>query len=281
MSKNTEPSSVNEFLERALVPFKENLMHQISVYGFDNVICEKRKRDICPFIKNYSDYDGEFDDIIPDGRDRSQYTKILWEIFSFELRGDVTGIVLGGFDLKSHYPSFHEIEIYFNDNGKIVCDVVDCAINSKEPIIKVFAINEEAYTFITGVNDEFIEYILNYVSDANESIVENFKWSLEKENIENVDGIIESLKNVQNGEFRDIERYIIDFRLDALEDTTYSIENLPEWLICLFADLLIRLTALKQKTTSEIESVSMDSDVLVMEKTNSFKWIKNHEEYFK
>lgn len=145
----------------------------------------------------------------------------------------------------------------------------------------MFAINEEAYTFITGVNDEFIEYILNYVSDANESIVENFKWSLEKENIENVDGIIESLKNVQNGEFRDIERYIIDFRLDALEYTTYSIENLLEWLLCLFADLLIRLTALKQKTTSEIESVSMDSDVLVMEKTNSFKWIKNHEEYFK
>jgi hypothetical protein len=32
-------------------------------------------------------------------------------------------------------------------------------INTEKPIIKVFAINHEAYTFITGVNDEFLNYL--------------------------------------------------------------------------------------------------------------------------
>lgn len=277
LSSHTEPSTTDEFLEKALEPFKGNLRYQIYQYGFDNIIGEKRRKNICPFIKNYSHFEDEFDDIIPEGRDKEHYNKILWEIFSFELRGEVTGVVLAGFNLKSHYPSFFEIEIYFNNNGKIVYDIVDYAVNSKEPIIKVFAINEEAYTFITGVNDDFIEYILKYIFNANELIIENFKWNLEEEKVENVDKIIETLKKIQNTEYSKIVRYIHDFRLDALEDTTYSIENLPEWLLCLFADLLIRLTAVKQKTSSEIESVSVDTDILVMLKTDGFKWIKNYE----
>lgn len=71
----------------------------------------------------------------------------------------------------------------------------DYAIDTKEPIIKVFAINEEAYTFITGVNEEFIDFILNYISNYNKLIIENLKWDLEKEKIENIDKIIEFLRD--------------------------------------------------------------------------------------
>jgi hypothetical protein len=116
---------------------------------------------------------------------------------------------------------------------------------------------------------------MRYISDANESIIENFKWDLEKDNIENVDEIVEFLKNNQNKEYAEIEKDIIDFRLDTLEDTTYSIENLPEWLICLFADFLIKLTAIKQKTSSEVESVSIETDILIISKANGLKWINN------
>ena len=158
---------------------------------------------------------------------------------------------------------------------KILYDIVDFAISSKKPIVKVFAIKREACTFITGVNDEFIDYILKYVSDANEAIVENLKWDLEEYDIENSDKILEFLKNKQNKEYSNFNNDIKDFRLDALIDTTYSIENLPEWLLCLFFDLLIRLTAIKQKTTSEIESVSIDSDILIISKAYPFKWIKS------
>lgn len=159
MSKNTQFSSTDEYLEKILKSFKDNLILEINNDSFDNVICQKQRKDICPFIKRYSNFDCEFNDIIPDDKDKKKYTEILWKIFSFELLFEVTGIVISGFDLKSHYPSFFEIELYYNDNGKIIYEIIDSVINTEKPIIKVFAINHEAYTFITGVNDEFLNYL--------------------------------------------------------------------------------------------------------------------------
>jgi hypothetical protein len=271
-------SACDEYLKNALKSFKNDLKLDIFQYGFDNVIEDRKRKEICPFIKKYSNFDDEFGDIIPENHDKWEYTQIIWEIFSFELQYKSTGIVLAGFNLKSHYPSFFEIELYFNDDGKIIYEILDHAIDSKEPIIKVFAINEEAYTFITGVNEDFIEFMLKYISDANDSIVENVRLDLEEEDVENPDKILEILKKAQNKEYSQISKHIRNFRLNTLEYTTYSIENLPEWLICLFADLLIRLTAVKQKTSSEIESVSIDSDILIMRKNVGLKWIKNYEE---
>ena len=277
LSKSTDSSSVDEYVSSRLKYFRYNLISEIDEFGFFNIIEERRKKDICPFIKEYSDYDNEFDDIIPEDADKDEYLEILWQIFSFDLQNDVTGIVLAGFDLKNHYPSFFEIEIYFNNNGKMIYEIVDSAANSKKPIVKVFAINEEAYTFITGVNDEFIEFILKYVADANQSIVDSFKLDIEKNNIENSDIVIELLKKAQNKEYSKIVKHIDKFRLSALIDTTYSIENLPEWLISIFADLLIRLTAVKQKTSSEIESVSIESDILIISKVDGLKWLKTED----
>ena len=125
LSKNTQFSSTDEYLEKILKSFKDNLILEINNDSFDNVICQKQRKDICPFIKRYSNFDCEFNDIIPDDKDKKKYTEILWKIFSFELLFEVTGIVISGFDLKSHYPSFFEIELYYNDNGKIIYEIID------------------------------------------------------------------------------------------------------------------------------------------------------------
>lgn len=50
----------------------------------------------------------------------------------------------------------------------------------------------------------------------------NLKFDLEKEKIENIDKIIEFLKIEQENEFSKIPKYIENFRLDALENTSYS-----------------------------------------------------------
>ncbi|WP_298523533.1 hypothetical protein [uncultured Methanobrevibacter sp.] len=221
--------------------------------------------------------DNEFHDIIPDGKNKEEYNQIIWEIFSNNFQYEGTGIIIAGFNLKSHYPSFVEITIYCNDEGEIIHEEIDSAVDCSEPFLKVFAINEEAYTFITGVNSEFIDFILQYIDDANESVINNLKWSFKKENIVECDKIIEIIKNALQKEYSKVSGDIDDFRLDSIEYTSYSIENLPEWLLCIFAELLIRLTVVKQKTTSEIESVSISTDILIMAKTEDFKWIKNDE----
>ena len=71
---------------------------------------------------------------------KRKYTEILWKIFSFELLFEVTGIVISGFDLKSHYPSFFEIELYYNDNGKIIYEIIDSVINTEKPILNLLVV---------------------------------------------------------------------------------------------------------------------------------------------
>lgn len=277
LSKNTKPSSVENFLNDLLKDFKINLLEEFRDNGFEKTIEFKQKRDLPSFVKNFPDFDNQFHDIIPADKDKYKYNCIIWEIFSYCLQFEGTGIIFAGFNLKNHYPSFIELNIYCNDGGKIIYEVIDFAEDCHEPFIKVFAINEEAYTFITGVNDEFKDYILNYVAETNESLIDMLKWILKKEDIDDVDKIVDIVKNLLYKEYSRISGDITIFRLGAIEDTSRSIENLPEWLLCLFAELLIRLTAIKQKTTSEIESVSVSSDILILTKINGFKWVKNDE----
>lgn len=277
LSENTEHSSSQEFIRNNLKTFKKELKQEFNEYGFEKTIKLKQKRDLPPFVKSFPNIDTEFQNIIPDGKNMKEHNRVLWEIFSHYIQYEGTGIIMAGFNLKSNYPSFIEINIYCNDDGKIIYEIIDSAVDCKDPFIKVFAINEEAYTFITGVSDEFLDYLTQYIDDANNLIIDNLKWNLEKESIENSDKIIEIVEKLQTEEYINMSEDIDNYRLDAIKDTSFSIDNLPEWLLCIFAELLIRLTAIKQKTSSDIESVSIDTDILILSKTNSFKWIKNYE----
>ena len=134
--------------------------------------------------------------------------------------------------------------------------------------------NEEAYSFITGVNSKFQDHIREYVDDSNEVIIRNMQFILENSDIKNTNKIIDECKTVINDAYNDLNEEIEEFRFDAIQYTSFAIEYLPRNLLCIFVDYLIRLTGLKQKISSDIESVSMQSDIAVMTKVNGFKWFK-------
>lgn len=142
---------MNELLET----FKQNLINLLLEEDFDNVINNKQKKSIPEFVKNYSNFDNEFLELIPNEYDKKKYNLKIWEIFAFELSFEGTGIIIAGFDKSHHYPSFFVFNIYFNNNGNIVFEDVESQINCEEPLIRVYAINEEAYSFITGVRNDF------------------------------------------------------------------------------------------------------------------------------
>ena len=274
LSVNTQSSDVNEYLREILAHFKDDLIFKIDSEGFDNVIGNARRREIPTFVKNYSDFDSEFNDIILDGNIKKEYNLIIWEMFSYSLLFEGTGVIFSGFDIEQDFPSFFEINIHCNDNGKIVYEEVDSRVNCEDPYLKVFAINEEAYTFITGVNSNFEEELKEYFNVSKELIINDIKNLLEKEKINDIDKIINICKTVINDEYYNLTEYFDDFRLDTIEKTSFGIEYLPHWLLCDLADYLIQLTALKQKISSEIESVSMDADVTLMTKYGGLKWVK-------
>lgn len=278
LSKNTESTSADDYIEYFLDLFKDDLIFDINQSDFKTVVSQRPKRRICPFIKDYSLYSSAFDDVIPSEVDKDEYLDTLWEIFSFELLYESTGMAICGYDLDSHYPSFYEIELFFNSDGKIIFELVDSRVNTKEPFIKPLAIKDEACSFITGVHDDFIDFIERIVYKSNQLVVEDYRWNLEQEGIDNSDKLCNILEDTLDKEYSKLDDKIKSYRAESLEDITSSTEYLPPWVLTLFSGMLIQFTALKQKTSHEIESVSLDVDVLLISKTDGFTWVINTDE---
>lgn len=274
LSKNTQSGDVNEYLKEVLEYFKDDLISKINAEGFDNVIANARRKEMLSFVEEYPGFPDEFFDIVPDDRYKPEVNLIIWEIFCYELSFEGTGIIFAGFDIGHDFPSFFEINIHCNNHGEVVYEDVDSRVNCQNPYLKVFAINEEAYTFITGVHSNFEEDLKEYLFNSNDVIIENMRNLLEKENIDEIDKIIDICNIVVNEGYSDLNEYITDYKVGAVEFTSVSIEYLPRWLLCDLADYLIQLTALKQKISSEIESVSMEADVTLMTKYDGLKWVK-------
>ena len=78
------------------------------------------------------------------------------------------------------------LKINFINKNKIakyyIYDEVDSGINCEEPIIKAFAINEEACTFLTGVSNDFEEYIKSYLKRFKDEFLFALKEKLLREN---------------------------------------------------------------------------------------------------
>ena len=274
LSNNTQSGDVNEYLRDVLEYFKDDLISKIYAEGFDNVIANARRKEILPFVEEYPGFPDEFFDIIPEDRDKPEVNLIIWEMFGHELSFEGTGVIFAGFDIGHDFPSFFEINIHCNNHGEIVYEDVDSRVNCQNPYLKVFAINEEAYTFLTGVHLDFVADLKEYLNDSNKNILKNIKHLLEKENINSIDKVLNICETIINDEYFDLEEYFDDYRLDTIEYTSFQIEYLPHWLLCDLADYLIQLTGLKQKISSEIESVSMNADVSLMTKYEGFKWVK-------
>ncbi|MBQ9161534.1 MAG: hypothetical protein IJ122_09510 [Methanobrevibacter sp.] len=276
LQKNTQYTSSDEYLRWILDSFKENIAEEINEYGFKDVISYKKRKELLPFIEEYENFDREFFDIITEA-DKRKYNQILWEIFSYELSFEGSGIIFAGFDEKHYYPSFFEINIFCNDNGKLIYEEVDSKENSRDPIIKVFAINEEAYTFITGVSSEFENELIEFIEESNVNIMNNINWYLKNEKFDEktIEKLREMIELFIDDENTELTKNILNFKLKTLNSTTKALKYLPIPIICNLADYLIKLTALKQKLSSELETVSSETDIAIVTKVDNFKW-KNH-----
>ncbi len=278
LKNHTPHTPIEEYLPVILVPFKDRLYDLIEEDGFKNAINSKPFKEIPKFLKKYHNFNREFHDLIPEDLDKKTYNLKIWRIFSHELDFEGTEVIIAGFDKKNHYGSLSVFNIYCNDNGQIISKDIETIENCSEPFIRVYAMNEEAYAFITGISDDFENYIINYVDDANKEIINNMEWYLTDNNFENRTEIIEALKNEFDSRFLDLNNSINNFKLDSIQYTSSCCEYLPRQLLCDFADSLIKLTALKQKLSLDLETVSSESDIALITKANNLKWIRYTEE---
>ena len=284
LSSNTNHTPVDEYISWVLEDFKKELIEEIDEYGFDEALKYYTSSELNPIVENYENFKNEFDDIIPCDKDKSEYNLKLWKIFSHQLSYEGTGMIFAGFNAGEFYPTFFEINLHCNDNGKIIYEEVDFEINTKEPLIKVFAINEEAYTFITGTSTEFEEYVETYVEQSNETFLLELEETLHDEeefDIKQINDISSICKKLIDNSYSNMSQTIKDYKLNALYEASESTDYLPKMILWDLADYLIKLTALKQKLSSDYETVSSETEIAFINKTHNFKWVKNDNETFK
>ena len=69
---------------------------------------------------------------------------------------------------------------------------------------------------------------------------------IKKNNINNTQQIIKILEKILKEEYSDLDNEINNFRINT-KDTSKSIQFIPNNLLCILAEEIIRLTAIKQK----------------------------------
>ena len=200
LSQNTESTSVDDYLYWIIDDFKKELHEEISKFGFDKVINYYKQKELKDYVKKYKNFSDEFFDLIPDDKDKTKYNMEIWKIFSYQFSFEGTGMIIAGFDEENYYPSYFEINLHCNDNGKIIYDDVDSGINCEEPIIKTFAMNDEACTFLTGVSDDFEEYLKSHIKFFIDDFLVSYKEKLHSENYtqEEVNDMISSRNMLLN-----------------------------------------------------------------------------------
>ena len=228
------------------------------------------------YVKDYKNFSNEFFDIIPDDKDKTHYNHEIWKIFSNYLLFEGTGVVFAGFDMDNFYPSYFEINIHFNNNGDIIYDEVDSKTNCKEPVIKVFAINEEAYAFLTGVSSDFEEHINRHLKYFKDDFLVEFRENLTGKNYDSkdIEYIISSINLYLNNFYSNICESIENYKLRSLNVISESSGYLPKTILWELANHLIVLSALKQKFSSENETVSIETEGVFLTKKNGIEWMK-------
>ena len=84
-----------------------------------------------------------------------------------------------------------------------------------------------------------------------------------------------------NNKFKTLNTFIEKYKIQSLQDTSESIEYLPNELLCDLADYLIQITELKQKISSELETVSIETNIGLLTKAINFKWVKHNTDRLK
>ena len=178
LSENTQSTTLDEYLSWILDDFKAEICEEISENGFDQVLSTYKQKELPDYINDYKNFSDEFFDLIPENKDKTHYNLEIWKIFSHYFSFEGTGMVFAGFDVENFYPSYFEINLHCNNDGEIIYDKVDSGTNCKEPVIKVFAINEDAYAFLTGVSSEFEEYLKSYLKRFNDDFLKELQKEL-------------------------------------------------------------------------------------------------------
>ena len=275
LSENSESGSIDDYLTLILNHFKLKLSEEISEYGFDECLSYYRQKELAGYIKNYKNFSDEFFELIPDDKDKNKYNLDIWKIFSYQLSFEGTRIIFVGYDCDNYFPSFFEINVHCNDYGKVIFDDVDSGINCEKPIVKVFTINKEDYTFLTGISTDFEDCVAYLFKRHCGEILSSLQEKLLSVNCspEELKEIMDVSNQYFEDKYPDIYKFFEDYKSGVIEEIFES-RYFSQKMMCDITRSLICLTSYKERFTSGNVIAIGETEFAFMTKTDGLEWIK-------
>lgn len=204
----------------------------------------------------------------------------IWEEFA----NNYTGIVLAGFEMDKLFPSCMDYKIiYLYDDKFVSCDSHSYEVSkAKDGDVAVipFAQHEVIQTFLRSIDsdtkskiiDYFIEINAGYAVDLIKAINNNpnIDEDSKKEVLMEITKF--NINNIQlNNEF---SKFILNLEYIHVAPILRSIGALPYGELSNLCESLIKITSLKRKVQSDLETVGGDVDVAIITKGDGFIWTK-------
>lgn len=279
---------VNEFIK----PLKEN-QENIDKNDFENAlnsIPNDWDYDIFgelseEIIKNLDKYDEKFIGVIPEYNGYDNKNEILTKFQRFfifnEFINPFTGIVIAGFNKDRLFPSYVEFNITYLFDDNFRCNKVKSMdISGNQVHVRPLAQNDVINTFLGSMDDTTRFKLINYVSNIygyysvhlKEAIKDNSSLNEdEKEKFINEILKIEHANNLLTNSFED---FLDQLKLEHAEPILESISALPKEELSNLAESLIKITSVKRKVQSDLETVGGPVDVAIITKGDGFIWTK-------
>ena len=197
--------------------------------------------------------------------------------------GNASGLIFAGFGENEIFPSVISIRtegLFVNRLRQQAGEGAIISFESSAAIVP-FAQSEMVSTFMEGINPDYRQFLITYISN----LLANYPESL----AQNLPGLKENEKAKLSNELKQVGvKLIQDFmeQVNKYQSTTYSepiINNvafLPIDELASMAEALVNLTSFKRHISSDSETVGGPIDVAVISKKDGFIWIKR-KHYFR
>ncbi len=204
----------------------------------------------------------------------------IWEKFV----NNFTGIVLAGFERDKVFPSCIAYKIiYLYDEKFITCDFEENEVSSQKDgdvVVKSFAQSDVIMTFLNSIDLNTKSQILKFFNEININYANKLIDLIEKnERIEDTSKkeVLSEIKNFNNNNISlniEFSNFIQLIENQHVAPILRSIGALPYEELSNLCESLIKITSLKRKVQSDLETVGGDVDVAIITKGDGFIWTK-------
>lgn len=274
VTPNTGFNKIDSYLDN----FEEMIVKQIEDFGNDVVIDNMnlcRNDTIFPFLKSdydYGNFNERFQKILLNFKDDENMPSLdsLKKYFCYFCGFQSTGVVIAGFSKNDFFPSYISFNRVMNFENEIVICNCDSELNFESNVIIPFAQKDVITTFLIGIDKEIEELFVNYFYELVTLYFEIFLGI--KGNLDNFKDILYKFINLNKSIITNFELNIFNLKNQILFPILESIGMLSKDDLVDMCKLLINITSLKKKITSDLMSVGGDIDVAVISKGDGFIW---------